>query len=265
MSSFEQQFMSCKVDNKIAHLVFDRPPLNLFNLEVFASFSAACDRLKGLINTDEVRVVVLSSALEKAFSAGDDVKDGPRTADEAVRQNDIARAVMQQLSELPVPVIGALNGYVMGGGAVLALTCDYLIAAENAKFAFSEIDFGMFPNWGTTMVLGRRYSLPMIKKLLFCGERFSPETAKELDMVQEVVPAADLLSRTLELAGTIAEKAPIGVRCLKSLLNSAAAGITDDGHYQLETIYTRLTFDSEDTTEGVKAFSEKRKPVFNNK
>jgi len=265
MKVIEKQFMHCDILDKVGYLVFNRPPLNLFNLAVFTEFSEMCDEIKELVNKDEVRVIVLSSAIKKAFSAGDDVKDGPKTSDEAVVQNDIARSTMKKLTELPIPMIGALNGYVMGGGAVLALTCDYLIAAENTTFAFSEIDFGMFPNWGTTMVLGRRFSLPMVKKLLFTGERFTPEFAKSIDMVQELVPAEDLNSKAMELARTISVKAPIGVRCLKSLLNSSAGGITDEGHYHLETTYTRLTFDSEDTAEGVKAFAEKRKPVFANK
>ncbi|SEA56333.1 Enoyl-CoA hydratase/isomerase [Desulfuromusa kysingii] len=148
MMKIEKQFMYCDIENKIAHLVFNRPPLNLFTLGVFAEFSEISEDLKGLVGRDEVRVVVLSSAVEKAFSAGDDVREGPKTSDEAVKQNEIARAALKKMSSLPVPMIAALNGYVLGGGMVLALTCDYAIAADNTKYAFPEINFGMFPNWG---------------------------------------------------------------------------------------------------------------------
>lgn len=265
MCKIEKQYMYCEVVNKIGHVFFDRPPLNLFTWGVFIEFNELIDELHKLINQDEVRVIVLSSAVKKAFSAGDDIKDGPQTSDEAVRQNNIAREIMKKLSNVPVPVIGAINGYTMGGGAVLALTCDYLISAEDAKFSFSEIDFGMFPNWGTTMVLGRNFSLPIIKRLLFTGERFNPELAKELGIIQEIVSLEKLIPRAIELAKLITEKAPIGIRCLKTLLNSSANGISDEGHYHLETIYTRLTFDSEDTAEGVEAFTEKRKPEFRNR
>jgi enoyl-CoA hydratase len=260
----EKEFMFCEVENKVAKLTFNRPPLNLFNLKVFSQFSEMADEINELVNKDEVRVVILSSGIEKAFSAGDDVKGGPETSDEAIIQNNLARAAMKKMGSITVPVIVAVNGYVMGGGAVLALTGDYIISADDAKFAFSEIDFGMFPNWGITLALGRRFDLPVIKRLLYTGERYSPEFAKEMGMVQEVVPVEQLLERANELADVIAAKAPIGVRCLKVLLNSAAEGISDEGHYHLETIYTKLTFDSEDCAEGVRAFAEKRKPIFKN-
>ena len=259
--------MYCEIneETKVGNLVFNRAPLNLFTLGVFAEFDAMVTELEDCVNRDEVRCIVLSSAFEKAFSAGDDVKGGPETADEGVRENDIARSVMARIRNFPAPTIAAVDGYAMGGGAVLAYHCDYRISTDRAVYGLAEILFGMVPNWGSTLLLGRTCKLPLLKKLLFTGERFDVQTAKELDIIQEIVAPEDLLPTAFALAEKFAANAPIGVRGTKALLNAAADGISDSGHYHLETSYTRVTFDSEDTVEGVKAFSEKRKPVFKNK
>jgi enoyl-CoA hydratase len=260
----DKEFMYCEMDNKVAVLFFNRPPLNLFTLGVFAEFDAMFVELETLVNQDEVRAIVLTTALAKAFSAGDDVVGGPQTAYEAIRENEIARAVLSKIRNFPVPIVAAVDGYALGGGLVLAMMTDYVFSSDRATFGFGEIKFGMFPNWGTTMVLGQGYPLPQIKHLLMSGDNFSAEEALNLNFVQQVVAADSLLYSAKELAAKYASNAPIAIRCIKSLMNSAPS-IGDQGHYALETYLTRLTFDSEDVAEGTKAFSEKRKPVFHNK
>ena len=260
----EQKFMYSEIEDKVATLYYNRPPLNLFTLGVFAEFDAMFTRLEDLVNQDVVRAVVLTSALPKAFSAGDDVKGGPQTADEAIRENDIARAVMNKIRSFPAPVIAAVDGYTLGGGLVLAMMADYVFSSERAKFGFGEIKFGMFPNWGTTLLLGQGYPLPQVKNLLMSGENFGAQDALALNFVQQIVPADQLLPAARALAGRYADNAPIGVRAIKTLLNTSAH-ISEQGHYALESYLTRATFNSEDVAEGTRAFAEKRPPVFQNR
>lgn len=257
-------YLYCEIENKVAKLVFDNPPLNLFNLDVFNNFDHIMDELEEYVNNDRVRVIILTSTNPKAFSAGDDVKGGPTTADEALHQNNIARAVMAKIENFSTPVIAAIDGYALGGGAVLALNCDYRIATEKAKFAFSEIKFGMFPNWGTTFVLPKTISLPQAKKLLYTGEMITAQKALEISLVDEVVDQEDLMKTAEELAAKIAKMAPMGVRAQKTLLNSAQS-MTYDAHYNIESTLTKVLFDSEDVAEGVAAFAEKREPIFKNR
>lgn len=252
------------VEDKVATVFFNRPPLNLFTLKVFDEFAKTFEFMEELVSKDEVRAVVLTSAVEKAFSAGDDVKEGPQTSDEAVHENFVARAAMDKILNFSAPVISAVDGYAFGGGLVLAMMADYIVAGERARFGFTEINFGMFANWGTTYVLGKGFSLPHIKHLMFSGETFGADEALNMNIVQKVVPSDELLSCAQTQARLYASKAPIGVRAIKSLLNNAD-GLNERAHMSLENYLTRITFDSEDVQEGTKAFAEKRDPIFRNK
>lgn len=256
--------MYITVEDKVATVFFNRPPLNLFTLKVFDEFAKTFELLEDLVSKDEVRAVVLTSAVQKAFSAGDDVKEGPQTSDEAVHENFVARAAMDKILNFSAPVISAVDGYAFGGGLVLAMMADYIVAGERARFGFTEINFGMFANWGTTYVLGKGFSLPHIKHLMFSGETFGADEALNMNIVQKVVPSDELLSCAQTQARLYASKAPIGVRAIKSLLNNAD-GLNERAHMSLENYLTRITFDSEDVQEGTKAFAEKRDPVFRNK
>jgi enoyl-CoA hydratase/carnithine racemase len=260
----DMETMYTEVTDKVATVFFNRPPLNLFTLKVFDEFERTFDILEGLVNKDEVRAVVLTSAIKKAFSAGDDVKEGPQTSDEAVHENFVARAAMDKIRNFSAPVISAVDGYAFGGGLVLAMMADYVVAGERAKFGFTEINFGMFANWGTTFVLGRGFSLPHMKHLMFSGDTFGAAEALAMNIVQKVAPSDELLQCAQDQARSYASKAPIGVRAIKSLLNNAD-GLSGQAHMSLENYLTRITFDSEDVQEGTRAFAEKRAPVFRNK
>lgn len=260
----DMENMYITVEDKVSTVFFNRPPLNLFTLKVFDEFAKTFELLEDLVSKDEVRAVVLTSAVQKAFSAGDDVKEGPQTSDEAVHENFVARAAMDKILNFSAPVISAVDGYAFGGGLVLAMMADYIVAGERARFGFTEINFGMFANWGTTYVLGKGFSLPHIKHLMFSGETFGADEALNMNIVQKVVPSDELLSCAQTQARLYASKAPIGVRAIKSLLNNAD-GLNERAHMSLENYLTRITFDSEDVQEGTKAFAEKRDPVFRNK
>lgn len=258
--------MYCDImDDKVAVLYFNRPPLNLFTLEVFDEFDRMFTKLEECVSKDEVRSVVLTTALEKAFSAGDDVKGGPQNSDEAIRENEIARSVMMKIHNFSAPMVSAIEGYAMGGGMVLAMMADYVICSERSKFGFGEINFGMPCNWGSTFLMASNYPLPQVKHLLISAERFDAQTALQLNLVQRVVSSEVLLDEAISLARVYASKAPIAARAIKQLCNAAASGINEGGHLALENFLTRLTFDSEDVAEGTAAFAEKRDPVWKNR
>lgn len=252
------------VEDKVATVFFNRPPLNLFTLGVFDELERMFTSLEKLVNKDEVRSVVLTSSVKKAFSAGDDLNEGPQTSEEAIYENTVVRAVMDKILNFPIPVIAAVDGYALGGGLVLAMMADYVIAGERAKFGFTEINFGMFANWGTTYTLGKGFSIPHMKHLMFSGETFGADEALSMNIVQKVVAPDELLSCAQAQAKLYASKAPIGVRAIKALLNNAN-GLNQSAHATMENYLTRLTFDSEDVKEGTQAFAEKRTPVFRNK
>ena len=258
--------MYCEIgEDKVAVLYFNRPPLNLFTLEVFSEFSEMYSKLEAKVMADEVRALVLASSLEKAFSAGDDVKEGPQNSDEAIVENEIARNCMTKMNNFIAPVVAVIDGYAMGGGYVLAATADYIVASDKSKYGFGEIDFAMPCNWGSTLLLASSYPLPQCKHLLMSGERFGADTALELNLVQKVLPSSEVMEEGLRIASMYAAKAPIAVRAIKLLLNTSAGGINEQGHLALENNLTRLTFDSEDCVEGVNAFREKREPVWKNR
>ena len=264
LKRIDKEFLYCEIDSKVATVYFNRPPLNLFTYQVFGEINAMFTELEALVGKDEVRAVVLTSAVEKAFSAGDDVKGGPSTSDEAVYENTIARDAFDKVLNFSAPVISAVDGYAYGGGMVLAMMADYIICGENARFGFTEINFGMFANWGTTLVLGKNYSLAHVKHIMISGEKFGPEEALKMNFVQKVVPSEELLATAQVQAALYASKAPIAVRAIKALLNNAK-GLDAQAHFSMENYLTRITFDSEDVAEGTQAFAEKREPVFRNR
>lgn len=197
------------VEDKVATVFFNGPPLNLFTLGVFDELERMFTSLEKLVNKDEVRSVVLTSSVKKAFSAGDDVNEGPQISEEAIYENTVARAVMDKILNFPIPVIATVDSYALGGGLVLAMIADYVIAGEHAKFGFTEINFGMFANWGTTYTLGKGFSIPHMKHLMFSGETFGADEALSMNIVQKVVAPDELLSCAQAQAKLYASKAPI--------------------------------------------------------
>ena len=264
MQKLNKEFFICEIEDKVCTVSFNRPPLNLFTYDVFKELRLLFIELEDYVNSDDVRAVVLTTSLEKAFSAGDDVKSGPTTSGEAVYENYIARDAMDKVRNFPAPVVSAVKGHTLGGGMVLAMMADYVVASDTTHFGLPEINFGMCANWGSTYALSKGYPIPQVKHYLITGESFSPELALQCNFIQQIVPHAELLTSAQDIAKKYAAKAPIGVRAIKAMVNNAG-GMSADAHLAMENYLTRITFDSADVAEGVLAFSEKRAPVFTNK
>lgn len=212
--------------------------------------------------TDEnVRVVVITGAGDKAFIAGADISEFAGRTALAQREVMTERSLFTAIDTFPKPVIAMINGYCLGGGCELALACDLRVASETAVFAQPEINLGIIPGGGGTQRLTRLVGEGKAMEMILTGDMVDARTAYTLGLVNMVVPVEQLETKTMELANRIAEKSPIALRFAKEAVKIAARSTLDEG-LQREIDLFALCFSSEDKEEGVKAFLEKRKPEF---
>ncbi|MCI8812305.1 MAG: hypothetical protein HFG12_03560 [Oscillibacter sp.] len=240
----------------IGIVTFDCPPVNALDSR---AYFALYETMHDFAIDEEVRVVILTGAGEKAFVAGADVREfvkfNSRTGLVYTKKNG---GVREYIRHYPKPVICAINGLAYGGGCALALVCDIRIAAEHAKLSLSEINMGIIgaiPYGASIGVSGT------IRKLVYSGESITAEQAYYAGIVDEVVPAADLMARCIALAEKIAAKAPVALRKAKEVLVAATEQLMQDT-IELETAAIGELWDTEDKTEAVTAFLEKRQPRF---
>jgi enoyl-CoA hydratase len=257
MASYETLLVERR--GRVAVITINRPQkLNALNIQTRAEGAAALDELR---EDESVRVVVITGAGEKAFVAGADIAEFEgRTA---VTQRDVmtARSLFTAVDTFPKPVIAMINGFCLGGGCELALSCDIRIAGENARFGQPEINLGIIPGGGGTQRLTRLVGEGKAMELILTGDMIDAHHAYNLGLVNIVVPAADLEAKTMELANRIAEKSPVALRMAKEAVKTAARANLDEG-LRREVDLFALCFSSADKDEGVRAFLEKRKPEF---
>jgi enoyl-CoA hydratase len=246
----------------VAILTINRPDkLNALNNRVHAEGVAALDELK---HDDSVRVLVVTGAGEKSFIAGADISEFQGQTPVTQRDAFHERSLFNSIDEFPKPVIAMVNGFCLGGGNELALACDLRICSENAKFSQPEINLGIMPGGGGTQRLTHLIGEGRSMEIMMTGDMIDAETALKFGLVNHVYPAAELESKTLELANKIAEKAPIAVRLVKEAVKFASRSNLDEG-LRREVDLFAICFSTEDKAEGVAAFLEKRKPVFKGK
>ena len=215
-----------------------------------------------VLDPGDVRIAVLTGSGEKAFCAGGDLKERRGMTDAAWRaQHAIFEQGVYRLMDCPVPVIAAVNGAAFGGGCELALACDFIYAAEEARFALTEVTLGIIPGAGGTQNLPRAAGSRRGKEVLMTGAPFTAQQGLDWGIVNTVCPREDLMARVLETAGRIADNAPLSVRQIKRAvdLGLGTDRVTGLG-IEIEA-YNRLV-PTEDRHEGVLAFNEKRKPRF---
>lgn len=211
---------------------------------------------------EDYRCIVLTGAGGRIFCAGGDLKERNSMNDEewAAQHAIIERAILN-LFDCPIPVIAAVNGVAVGGGCELALSCDFIYAAEKAVFALPETGIGIIPGAGGTQTLLRAVGLRRAKELIFTGRKFSAAEALEWGMLAAVVEEAQLLPTVLEVATTIAGNAPLAVRQAKKAITHGAQMDFRTALYFAVEAYDRLV-PTQDRYEGVRAFNEKRRPDF---
>jgi len=244
----------------IATITLNRPEaLNALNREVIAEVLKALQDVR----TDEtVRVVVLTGAGEKAFSAGADIKTMRGMDSLKARElSFIGEELCSFLENLGKPVIAAINGYALGGGLEVAMACDLRIAAETARMGQTEINIGLIPGWGGTQRLTRLIGMTKAKELIFTGKMIDAKTAEQLGILNAVVPAGEFREKVREFAKELAAKAPVALAVAKALITKGA-DIGLDSAIALEREGIGVVGSTEDLQEGVTAFAEKRKPLF---
>ncbi|WDI30111.1 enoyl-CoA hydratase-related protein [Hyphococcus flavus] len=257
-------YATIKVGKPHPHVILvtlDRPrTANAINTQMakdlYALFSAlARDEV-------DIRALVLTGAGEKVFCAGGDLKERNGMTDEQwSHQHEIMEKALFELHDVPVPVIAAINGAAFGGGCELALAADFAYASEEARFALTETSLGIMPGAGGTQNLPRAVGLKRANEIILTAIPFSAHEAMEWGVVNRLYPGEVLLEKTLAIAGRIAENAPLAIRQAKRAMR---AGLDMEKRAALQheiDLYHEL-ISSEDRHEGVKAFNEKRKPVF---
>ena len=247
----------------IATITLNRPDaLNAFSKEVVAEVLEALEDSR---RDENVRVVILTGAGEKAFSAGADIK--AMIGMNALKARDLSlmgEKLCRTLENLEKPVIAALNGYALGGGLEVAMSCDLRIASENARMGQTEINIGLIPGWGGTQRLTRLVGRTKAKELVFTGRMIDARTAEQLGIVNMVVAADKFKETVKQFALDLAAKAPVALRVAKALIDKGAE-IGLDSALALEREGFGVVASTEDLQEGVKAFTEKRKPLFKGK
>lgn len=249
--------VSC--DNGVCHIVLNRPKvLNALNRETVSELH---DAVRGIAGNPAVRALVISGS-EKNFAAGADIAPMSELAPEQAREfcfNDAFNAV----EDLPVPVIAAISGFALGGGLELALACDFRICSEDAKLGSPEIRLGIFPGAGGTQRLPKLVGVSRAKEMIFLGRNIDARTALSYGLCDRIAQG-DPVPDALALAAQLAAMAPAALRNAKRVVNHGIGRDVKEGVKYEEDAWVEL-FTTEDQKEGMRAFLEKRKPVFRGK
>jgi enoyl-CoA hydratase len=259
------EFENILVDKKdgIATVTINRPKaLNALNKDTLQEMLACFNELAG---DKAVRVVIITGSGEKSFVAGADISFmQPLDAIEAKVFGGLGHEVMSTIENLPQPVIGAINGFALGGGCELSLACDIRLASDNAKFGQPEVNLGVIPGFGGTQRLTRLIGKGLANELLFSGNIIDAAEACRIGLVNRILPQESLMAECQKLALKIASRGPVAVRLCKEAVNN---GMEMDLHRACayEADLFAMCFASEDQKEGMAAFLEKRGPNFQDK
>lgn len=253
----QTECIKCEVQNYIALVTMDRPPVNAVNTQFQDEMMLVFDTLS---DRDDVRVAILTGA-GRHFCAGADIKaraGGARQPGDTWQHSRKAREAFHSIVECKVPVIGAINGSALGAGLAIAASCDILIASEDTALGLPEINVGLLGGGRHAM---RLFGHSKARRLMFTGQRLSGPELYRLGVVEECVPRDQLMATAKALAEEIASKSPIAMRLAKHAMNAIEFMSLRDG-YRFEQNMTAELSKYEDSKEAMRAFVEKRPPVF---
>ena len=241
----------------VAIATVNRPKaLNALNSEVLEDLNTLVDTVSA---DPEIRVLILTGSGEKAFVAGADIGEmSTLTKVEGEAFGKKGNDVFRRLETLPIPVIAAVNGYALGGGCELAMSCDIRICSETAMFGQPETGLGITPGFGGTQRLARLVGAGMAKQLIYSARNIKADEALRIGLVNAVYPAEELMPAAEKLAETIAKNAPIAVRACKKAISEGLELPMDEAIVLEEKLFGGC-FETADQKEGMGAFLEKRK------
>ena len=244
----------------IAYVTLNRPKvLNALNQRTWQDLRAAFENAR---DDADVRGAILTGAGDKAFIAGADIGELAQvTAVEAERSSTYGQEVLNLVENLGKPVIAAVNGFALGGGCETAMACTIRIAVEHAKFGQPEVKLGLIPGGGGTQRLPRLVGKGHALQLILSGEMISAQEAYRIGLVNEVVPAAELITRAEGILKQIFSNAPLAVKYSLEAVNKGLETSQAEG-LSLEASYFGLCAGTEDKKEGTQAFLQKRAPQF---
>ncbi len=249
-------YIHVTTENHVALLTIDRPrALNALNSQVLEELDLAIDSL----DLSDVRVLVITGAGEKSFVAGADIGEmSTLTKAEGEAFGKKGNDVFRKLETLPIPVIAAVNGFALGGGNELAMSCDIRICSDNAVFGQPETGLGITPGFGGTQRLARLVSPGMAKQLLYTAKNIKADEALRIGLVNAVYPIAELMPAAMKMAAAIAANAPIAVRACKVAVNVGLEQGMDEALVTEEKLFGSC-FETEDQRSGMTAFLNKEK------
>jgi len=242
-------------DGHVACVTINRPAvMNALSLNTLNELEKTIDALAG---DDEIRAVVITGAGEKAFVAGADIteiRDLDRAGGEAFARR--GQDLFRKIEMMPKAVIAAVNGFALGGGCELAMACDIRVASENAKFGQPEINLGILPGYGGTQRFTRLLGYGKAAELLMTGVMINAEQAREMKLVERIVPEGSAVKEATDLARAIAGKAPLAIAAIKRAMDASQSDHSDG--FLCEAQEFGAIMESEDKAEGLDAFLEKR-------
>lgn len=259
MTSYET--LDLTFDDGVATITFTRAKaLNALNAQTMDDIEAAIDEAE----SQEAIGVILTGG-GKAFVAGADIAAmrgmSPR---EAQRFSDRGSRLFRRLEQLPIPVIAAVNGFALGGGCELAMSCDFMYASDRAKFGQPEVNLGLVPGFGGTQRLIRKVGQPMAMELLLSGRTINAAEALRIGLINRIVDGDELLVAASKTIREIASRGPVAVEVTKRLVHLAGDVSLDAGLHEEVSAFGAI-FGTQDSVEGISAFLEKRSAKFEGK
>ena len=250
-------FVTTEVKGAVEVITIDRPQaLNALNPEVLADLKAAFEA----VDQKSIRCIVLTGSGEKSFVAGADIGAmSTMTKAEGEAFSKLGNDLFLQIESFPIPVIAAVNGFALGGGNELAMSCDIRVCSDNAMFGQPEVGLGITPGFGGTQRLARLVGMGMAKQLVYSAFNVKADEALRIGLVNAVYPQAELMDNALKLATKIASNAPIAVRHCKQAMNEGIELPIDKAVAVEEKLFGEC-FETHDQKEGMGCFLSKEKP-----
>jgi enoyl-CoA hydratase/carnithine racemase len=256
----ERQFVKTSIEERVATLTIDHPPVNALNQATLMELNDAVDEV---IANPEIKAAVITGAGQMAFIAGADITEFAKiqNGDQARNASESVHAIYRKIECSPKPFIAAINGVALGGGLELAMACHMRIIGDRAKVGQPEINLGIIPGWGGTQRLPRLVGSSKAIELILTGDSITAQEAFRINLVNKVVPGGEVLKTARDLAKKISQKGGLAVQ---AALHAVVDGLAQplDAGLALEAEQFSKVVISQDAREGASAFLQKRQPVF---